>query len=149
MISIARTFGRRSPIRPETPPARRSIGERSSRRRPRTADTRCSTCSIRLDAAQLADADALGPAHPGEVVPQQIDDHHVFGAVLFAGQQLGLGRAVGGRIAGARPGALDRPRLDLAVENLQEPFGRSAQDLELARVEVAGKRRRIACRSRR
>ena len=99
---------------------------------------------VGFDAAQLADADALRPAYPREIVSQQIDDHHVFGAVLFAGQQFGFGRAVGGRIAGARPGALDRPRLDLAVEDLQEPFGRGADDLELAQVEVAGKRRRVA-----
>ena len=99
---------------------------------------------VGLDAAELPDADAAGVAHPGKVVPHEIDDHHVLGAVLFAGQQLGLGGAVDGRIAGSRPRSLDRPRLDLAIRNAKESFGRGADDLEFAQIEVTGERRRVA-----
>ena len=44
----------------------------------------------------------------------------------------------------ARPGALDRPGLDLAVLHAQEALRRGAGDDEIAQVEVAGERRGVA-----
>ena len=53
-----------------------------------------------------------------EVVAGEVDDHHVLGVVLAAGAQRGAG---GG-------GALDRPRLDVAVAHPQEALGRRRDD---------------------
>ena len=42
------------------------------------------------------------------------------------------------------PRALDRPRFDLALTNLQEAFGRRADDLKRPQIEIARERGRIA-----
>ena len=47
-----------------------------------------------LEPAQARDADAPRPADPAEVVAQDVDDHHVLGAVLGARQQLARERPV-------------------------------------------------------
>jgi hypothetical protein len=62
-----------------------------------------------------------------EIVAQQVDDHREFGLVLLAGQQLGEQARVFGRVAAARPRALDRPRADLRPIAPQELLGRAAE----------------------
>ena len=72
-----------------------------------------------------------GRADPREIVPQQVDDHHVLGPIFFACATR-FGRSVDGRIAGARPGSFDRPRLHLAGYRREKSLGRGAEDLKLA-----------------
>ena len=50
-----------------------------------------------LQPAQTRHADRTGQAHPTEVVAEDVDDHHVLGAVLGARQQLAGERAILGR----------------------------------------------------
>ena len=75
---------------------------------------------------------ASGLAYAAKIVPHEIDDHHVLGAVFFARQQFGLCGGGDGRVARAGPCAFDRPRFDLAIRNAKESFGRGADDLEIA-----------------
>ena len=46
---------------------------------------------VALHGAQLLDPHAFGLADPRQVIPQQVDDHHVFGPVLLALAQLVAG----------------------------------------------------------
>ena len=68
-----------------------------------------------LEPAEARHADGARRADPAEVVAEDVDDHHVLGAVLLAREQLAGERAV--LVAGpaARPGALDRVGRDVAV----------------------------------
>ena len=82
-----------------------------------------------LEAAEARDANGARPADPSEVVAQDVDDHHVLGAVLGAGQQLARERPVRGGVAPARAGALDRIGLDDAVRvDREERFGRGREE---------------------
>lgn len=99
----------------------------------------------RLHLEQPRHGDRTGPGHRPQVVAQQVDDHQVLGAVLLARRQLSPQRRVsrGGRAA--RPGALDRPRLDGAVRaDQQEPLGRAAQHRQIAEPQVCPVRHRLA-----
>ena len=40
-----------------------------------------------LDFAQTSDFDGAGSAISGNVIPEQIDDHHIFRAIFFTGSQ--------------------------------------------------------------
>src|SRR5262249_61049344 len=82
--------------------------------------------------------------NPPQVVAEQIDDHHVLGPVLGAGEQLGDAGLVLRRSGAARPGALDRASLHRAVFDPEEPFRRGAGEDEIPQVEVAGEWRRVA-----
>ena len=82
-----------------------------------------------LEPAQARDADAPRPADAPEVVAQDVDDHHVLGAVLGARQQLARERAIGRGVAAARAGALDRVgRHDALAVDRQERLGRRRQE---------------------
>ncbi len=87
-----------------------------------------------------------GAADPGQVVPQQIDDHHILRPVLVALGQRAAERGVVHRAEAARTGALDRPGLDVPAVLVQqkEALGRGAQHRELAEVEVGGEGGRIS-----
>ena len=105
-----------------------------------------------FQAAQPRDPDRAGLAHAAEVVAQHVDDHHVLGTVLGAGQQLAGERAVLGAVATARARALDRVRGDQAVRvDREERLGRGGQEgarpaglLRRPEVEVRGEQRRVA-----
>jgi hypothetical protein len=64
--------------------------------------------------AELSHLEAIGPTNSGEVIPQQIDDHHVFCPVFVAFEQIIRGQKVcfGGR--DPPPCTLDRTCFDLA-----------------------------------
>ncbi|MPM29122.1 hypothetical protein SDC9_75661 [bioreactor metagenome] len=71
--------------------------------------------------------DAAGFADSTQIIAHKIDDHQQFGTVLLAFQQF---LAIGAILllgSAAWPGTFDRPRLYLAVADLQEPFRRTAQ----------------------
>ena len=63
---------------------------------------------ITLHTEQLRNRDTARRGDPTQVVPDQVDDHQVLGAVLFAVLQLGADELVGGGVIPDRPGALDR-----------------------------------------
>ena len=74
---------------------------------------------------QLLDLDAAQPAHPAQIVAQKVDDHQVFGLVLFAVDQVAGQLLVLGRSPAPGPGSLDRPGRDMAAgRQFQEPFRR-------------------------
>ncbi len=94
----------------------------------------------------MTDAHAADAA---EIVAQQIDDHQILGAILLAGAQFGGERGIFGGIPAARPCALDRPRLDLAVAQRTgtAPARRTADAVSpnsRKAAKVAGLRRRSA-----
>ena len=99
---------------------------------------------VALEREELRHPHAAGRAHAGEVVPHQVHDHQVLGAVLCAFRQRLAERAV---VLGTRPArarALDRPRLDVAVHvDTQEALGRRAHNRGVRALEVRGKRRRV------
>ena len=99
---------------------------------------------IRFEPTQLGDAHRVWIAGPREVVPQQVDDHDVLRAVFFAFEQIDASEQVGFGPERTPTGSLDRPGFDLALVDAQEPLGRGAKDLQVARVEVGGEGRRIA-----
>ena len=152
-ISIARIFG--APVI-EPPGKRRGQQvERVAARRQPPGDGRDEVLDGGgpLEAAQARDADRARLADPAEVVAQDVDDHHVLGAVLGAGQQLAGERAVLGPVAAARPRALDRVAGDDAVRvDRQERLGRGATGAPAAgrspgdgpEVEVGREQRRVA-----
>ena len=97
-----------------------------------------------LQHAELGCQHRVVAADAGEVVAQQVDDHHVLGPVLLGRQQLGgeagvlLGRGP------ARARALDRPGLDPAAFELEEALGRGGDDGGLAIVEEGRERGGVA-----
>ena len=105
-----------------------------------------------LEAAGAGHADRPRVADPPEVVAQHVDDHHVLGPVLGAGQQLPGERAV--LLAGpaARPRALDRiGRHEALGVDREERLGRGREERPRATtgrrgpdVEEAGEQGRVA-----
>ena len=82
----------------------------------------------------------LGDA--ADVVPAEVEEHQVLGALLGVGEQLGLERVVLLRRAAARPGAGDRADGDLAVLDPHQDLRARAGDGEAAEVEVVEVRAR-------
>ena len=146
MISIARRFGA---------PRDRAAGEARHEHvgmadvgphRPRpTDDTRCITLAVRSSSHSCRHLHRAGHRGRDEVVAQQVDDHHVLGAVLHGRRELGASAAssVGRRAAAAR--ALDRPRLAAVALDPQEQLRRDRGDRRAARLEVRG----VVARARR
>ena len=64
---------------------------------------------------EFIDAHRAGLAHAPEIVALQIDQHHVFRALLRMRGQLRHFGQVTVRIAAARPRASDGPRIDTPV----------------------------------
>ena len=88
------------------------------------------------DPGELLLGHQLRPAHgavladPRQVVPLEVDDHHVLGGVLLRLRQVGLAE---------RPRPLDRLRPDPAAASREEELGRGGDD----RPAVTGKRARL------
>ena len=108
MISIARTLG--APDRvpagkaaSTTSRAERSVGDLAGHRGLQMHDV-----AVAADVHELDHLDRARPADPAQVVAAEVDQHHVLGALLGVGQQLGLQRGVLGRRRAARLGAGDR-----------------------------------------
>ena len=90
---------------------------------------------LHLDGAELADA--------AEVVAAEVDEHHVLGALLLVGEQVGGDRLVLLGVAAARAGARDRAGRRAAAGDGHERLGRGADDLEVLEVEEVHVRRRV------
>src|SRR3989441_1463127 len=61
-------------------------------------------------------------AHLAEVVPLQVDDHHVFRGIFLALEEFPREAFVVRRRSPAGPGSLDRAGLDVAAADAEEPF---------------------------
>ena len=93
-ISIARIFGAPVIEPPGNAAASRSNGVLAGGQPPGHGRDEVLDGAGPLEPAQPRDADRARPADPPEVVAQDVDDHHVLGPVLGAGQQLGRERPV-------------------------------------------------------
>ena len=91
-----------------------------SRSSPSTSETRCHTPACGRDLGERGDADRAGPADAAEVVADEVDDHHVLGAVLLRRGQLGA--------AVRRARALDRRAAHGAARAGEEQLRREARD---------------------
>ena len=91
--------------------------------------------ALRLEEA--LDLDGSGHADAREVVPPEVDEHHVLGPVLLRGEQ-----ALGVTVAGSgRAG--DRVQARLPVGSLDERLRRGADEREVVQLEQEQVRRRI------
>src|SRR6185503_5170666 len=84
-----------------------------------------------LEAAEPRDSHAARNADPPEVIPEDVDDHHVLGTVLLRGEELAREPAVVLAVAAAGARALDRVGRDLATrrdghERLRRRGGKGA-----------------------
>ena len=114
-ISMARIFGAPVIDPPGKAAASRSNGSRPWSSRPVTVETRCWTATVRSSRQRRGTRTVPGTADAAEVVAEDVDDHHVLGAVLLRAKQLaGEGPVLVARPA-ARPRALDRVGRDAAV----------------------------------
>ncbi len=98
---------------------------------------------VGLDGHERVDVDRPVAAHAAQVVAAQVDEHHVLGALLLVGQQLGGDALVGGQVAPARARAGDRPRRHVRPGHRQQRLGRGAGHLEVAEVQEVHVRRRV------
>ena len=90
-----------------------------------------------LDLHRARHLDGAGEARPGEVVPSEVDEHHVLRAVLLRGEQpLGL---AGPGVRRARDRAQARP----AALARDEALGRRADQCEVVELEQEEVRRRV------
>ena len=108
--------------------------------RPRDLGDDVDHVRVGLDLHQPLDVHAAVLADAPEVVAAEVDEHHVLGALLLVGQQLGGDRGV---VLAARAGAGDRARGDVAAVDRQQRLGRCADDLEVLEVEEVHVRRRV------
>src|SRR5258708_7372867 len=99
---------------------------------------------VRLQSAKLCHVNALRRADARQIVTQQIDDHHILRPVFFTVLQFITREEIRFWPARPLPGALDWSRLHFPLDNLQEPLGRRATNLESAKIEVPSKRGRIS-----
>lgn len=79
---------------------------------------------IALDGHEVLDLHAARQRDAAEVVPGQVHQHQMFGALLFVAQQLVGERDVFGSRFAARPGSGDRAQDRRAVIQLAERLGR-------------------------
>src|SRR5213592_439065 len=98
---------------------------------------------IALDREEVRDAHAAKARHPAHVVPPQVHEHHVLGALLLIGEEL-LGErlvVLARAPAGARAG--DRPHRDFATFHSHEHLGRTAHEGAVVERQVEQVRRGI------
>ena len=108
MISIARTLGA-----PDSVPAGKAASTTSSAVRSSAIGAgdrglEVHDVAVAADLHELDHLDGARLADPAEVVAAEVDEHHVLGALLGVGEQLGLQGGVLRRVAAARLGAGDR-----------------------------------------
>src|SRR3989441_975590 len=86
-----------------------------------------------MDAAKLADF--------AEVVPLQVDDHHVLRSVLLAREEFLRESLVLRSRSTPGSGPLDRTGFDIPAPDLEEPLGTRRQEPVISRLEESSERR--------
>src|SRR2546426_1602744 len=86
-----------------------------------------------VDAAEFADF--------AEVIPLEVDDHHVLRGVFLACEELVCESMILGGGSTAGPGPFDRPRLDVAATDSEEPFRTRGQQAVVSGLEETSERR--------
>ena len=89
MICIARTFGAPESVPAGSTERSASIAPTPSRSVPDTRRDDVHHVAVELDLHQLVDVHAAVLAHAPEVVAAEVHEHHVLGALLLVGEQLG------------------------------------------------------------
>ena len=99
--------------------------------------------AVGLDLHQLVDRHAAVLADAAEVVAAEVDEHHVLGALLLVGQQLGaIRRSSSGVAPRGRVPAIGLVA-DVAAGDRQQRLGARAGDLEVAEVQEVHVRARV------
>ena len=79
--------------------------------------------AVLLDLHVAADRDRACPRHAAQVVASEVDEHHVFGALLRIALELFGEQGVLACIGAARPRSGDRVGRDLVALDLEEQLG--------------------------
>jgi hypothetical protein len=80
-----------------------------------------------LDGEEVAHLHRPGRGDAAEVVPSEVDEHHVLGPLLLVGEELAReGEVLFRRRPAARPG--ERDRLDVVAPRADEPLRGGAED---------------------
>ncbi len=92
--------------------------------------------AVALDHELLAHLHRTGLGNAADIVAAEIDQHHVFGALLRIGQQFRFQRQVLFGSGPARTSAGDRPDRDHAIAQPRQDFRRRANHLGAADIDV-------------
>ncbi len=87
---------------------------------------------VALDLHQAVDADRARPGHAADIIPAEVDQHHVLRTLLEVAQQLLLELPVFHRISAPPPRPRKRPGLDVVSLDLDELLRRRADDVAVA-----------------
>src|SRR3989454_168329 len=87
------------------------------------------------EALQYRHVHAAELAHLAEVVPLQVDDHHVFRGIFLALEEFPRAAFVVRRRSTAGSGSLDRAGLDVAAADAEEPFRTRRQEAVVSGLE--------------
>ncbi len=99
--------------------------------------------AVALDLHVLADGDRAGAAHAAEVVPAEVDEHHVLGALLRVALELLGEELVLAGVGAARTRAGDGVRREPIALGLEQELRRGADDLERRRPHEEQVRARV------
>ena len=103
---------------------------------------------VALDGEALGDLHAATRGDAADIVAAKVEQHQVFGALLWVRDQaLGVGLIRLG-CGAARKGSGDRANGDDAVAHADEDFGARSRDLEAAEVHVEHEGRRVEAAQR-
>ncbi len=92
----------------------------------------------------LWDVNAARAANAGEIIAREVDNHEIFGAVLFARSQRGAESGVFLWIAVSPACSLDGPRFHVTrAVDAQESLGRGAGDVDIVQMQISREGRGI------
>ena len=102
MICMARTLGAPLTVPAGKAALRASVGRGAVGQRAAHAGDHVDDVRVELHAHELVDAHAARHAHAPQVVAPEVDEHHVLGALLLVGAQVGDEAPVLGGVAPRR-----------------------------------------------
>ena len=86
--------------------------------------------AVALDGETVGHCHRAGGGDPSDVVATEVEQHHMFGAFLLVGEEIGGQRLVLGLGLAAPTGARDGPDRHLAVTHAHQDFRARTNDLE-------------------